>query len=239
MLELFGVIVFLVALMVFASSRQRRRRTEALSTWAAQRGFSLQKAARVFPELQGFTLFRKFRRQVKIRNVVRGHRATGDFIIFDYTVSSPTGPRESPVSVFTYTVAAFRSASATLPTFEMSPAIFHSVPEALRSALFQEVRFECFPEFSRRFSLRLKKREDEQAIRVLFTGSVLSFFETFDAGHNWSVEGERGWLITYRWREEISAEGYEDFCRHSGSIADLLLKRELPNSHRRETAPNF
>ncbi len=229
MLGLFAVIVVLAVLMLLASNRQRQRRTQALSIWAEQMGFTLHKQGCIFAELQGFSVFRQFRRQSKIRNIVHGRRATGEFIIFDYTVGRPTSPPQAPVSIFTYTIAAFRLASAALPAFAMSPAVLHSTPGILRSVLFKEIGFESCPGFSRRFSVRIKEKRDEHAVRTLFSSSSLSSFETFDPGHNWSVEGEGEWLIAYRWREEVSAEQYADFFHNSGSIADYFLAAHTMN----------
>ncbi len=95
--------------------------------------------------------------------------------------------------------------------------------------MFKEVGLESCPGFSRRFSLRIKDQRDEHAVRALFTSSVVSFFETFDPDHNWSVEGEGEWLIAYRWREEVSAEQYADFIRKSESIADSFLSTSTVN----------
>ena len=207
-LALLGGILLFVGILVFVT-RTRRQRAEAIREWGGRTGWTLESDGHVGDRFRTH-LFTGRRRRGKCRNVLTLSGRGEELILFDYEYLRNSGSTTHHVR---QTVLAARREHGAPPPFELRPErLFDKVASALGRG---DINFEHRPDFSRRYLLRA---DDEAAIRKLFDATRLRFFEQ---NEGWSVECDGEWLLTYRGRNERSAEELDRFleeCRHIGEL---------------------
>lgn len=129
---------------------------------------------------------------------------------FAYTVR---GNRNN--TTYRQTVAAFGVPNSDLPQFMLAP---ERIGHRLASALFglQDIDFEEYPEFSRRYRL---SGADEAAIRARFDASLVQFLETLDRLY---VEVGGGWIVVYRASRRVKPERIGAFLEEAFTICNRL-----------------
>lgn len=153
-----AVVLIVVGCGLYFSWRYEQKRTQTIEEIAGRLGFDFipLPAASTLERLQQMELFQRGRGN-KASNYL--HRATDevDVLIFDhqYTISSGKNSH-----TYKQSVVAIQSDQLDLPDFVISPEhFFHKIVTALG---YQDIDFDEFPQFSKRFLLR---GPDEAAIR--------------------------------------------------------------------------
>ena len=180
--------------------------------------------------LAGLTLFQEVDDK-RMHNVMSGRLAGAEAAVFDYTYStrrtrlemSRPGPKPSSTSA-SQTVAVFRFRDRQLPLFELSRE--GKILKAER----HDIDFPSHPGFSQRFHLR---GDDESAIRNLFDGGVLGFFEQLPDDFNQIVEAAGDCIAVYRPGRVVNPEAVKSFVEQASAIASTL------GSARRFTRASF
>jgi hypothetical protein len=207
-----------LALIAALLSRWRaRKRSEALAAAAVQVGLSFQVEAEALPaeEMARFHLFNVGHGH-RVRNVMRGSAGGLDIIVFDYRYVTGSGKNQSKHE---QTVAAFHLKQAALPGFDLRHE--HILYKIANLFGFRDINFADHPEFSRRYLLR---GADENAVRSLFSPSLVDFFESLQPEKIWSVEGQGEWLLVYRARRKADPAKLPDFLEETTTVASAFEK---------------
>lgn len=182
------LIVFLIVILIRYAIKRGKQRTADLQQFAVLHGFTFvekgEKSA--IEELSKMHLFSQGHSK-KIKDVLNKEMDAAKVSVFDYRYTTGGGQHQSTV---TQTVMYLNSDKLNLPEFYLRPEhIFHKIGSAFG---YKDIDFESFPEFSKRYFLRGK---DEEQIRAVFSGSVISFFEN---NEGLSCEGAGNQLILYK-----------------------------------------
>jgi hypothetical protein len=212
-LEFLPFLVFAVitALMVaggLLSHLSDKRRHDALAGLADTLGlsFAAEDDSDLVDELAGVPLFSQGRSR-QIRNRIQADTDEVSMSVFDYRYTTGSGKNSS---THQQTVACFDSPHWNLPQFEVKPQhLFHGIGKVFG---YQDIDFASHAGFSRAFLLR---GANEQAIRRLFTGSLLAFLE---ARPNVSVEGRGYHLIVYRSATRVQPEQLREFMAEAFAV---------------------
>jgi len=184
----------------------QRKRREELGQAAAQMGFSFDAEA---ASLGGETFLELplLKRNSGLSNALRGSASTGEAAVLDVRVGH--GKHS-----YTQTVACLRLAGKRLPAFELRPEHFgHKIAGAFG---YQDIDFEMNPGFSKSYLLR---GPEEPAVRALFQGAALQFFES---EKGWSVEGAGDWLAVYRQGKTVKPRDLAGFLQDATRIAQVF-----------------
>lgn len=211
---IFGTVVVLIAGGIWWGSYLGKKRREAFESSAHEMGLSFYPHGKddLMSSLAGFQLFSRGRAR-KMNNLVEGVTDEVRIAIFDYQYTTGSGRSQTTTA---QTVAALQSPQLGCPDFSMRPeSVFDRVGGMLG---FQDIDFESHPEFSRLFVL---KGSDEEAVRTMFTPSLLEYFESRPGI---SVEGfgqnmcffRSGKKVPPDKLKELLADAYEVF----GHLAD-------------------
>jgi hypothetical protein len=189
-------------------------------------GLQFQRRGVVGPQAARLPLF-KFNRKAFAKNILSGTLTGRDVLIFDYFC--PTfGTEPTHSEPIQQTVAAFRFPSTELPLFHLEPQTpLDKVPNWVRRLLgsrYVAVTLDSAPEFSRRFLLRARPK-DENAVRGLFTPEGIQFLEGI-AETDWFVEASGEWLLAYRQLVlvEPKLELYREFLARASTIASAIAQ---------------
>jgi len=192
-------VITVVVLAVFAivySIRQEKKRTEALGVFAGGNGFTFaQKADGA--EGVGLPQIELFGRghSKRMTNVMAGEVEGVGVRVLDYRYTTGSGKNSS---THNQTVVAVATGEALLPDFTLAREnFFHKIGQAFG---YQDIDFDAFPEFSRKYLLR---GADEAAIRGLFGARVI---DAYTGGLNCNVGVRGGWLFVFESGKRIKPE---------------------------------
>ena len=207
-------ILALFVLMLYAKSRETRKRQEALERLGMEIGFSYSEKA---PDVLAAELSQihfnipQVEYQPRYTNVLEGSAGGGDAVVADRTVGS--GKNQSTSTVFAFNL------KTPLPRFTLSPeSIVWRVAEKLG---YSDIDIDGAPDFSRRFFLH---GEDKDAVRALFKPEVTQVFEALDPKTNLYVSASGPWLVVYRPGRLIAADKVREFLRQSELLANAFRR---------------
>ncbi|HXX02521.1 MAG TPA: hypothetical protein VEJ00_14995 [Candidatus Acidoferrales bacterium] len=208
-LLLLGITV--VALVVAWGIRAARQRTRDMTAIAQQLGLTF-----VGDHWRGPTLSPRFKMTLlqrmhgRFRNVMIGSSGGLEVAVFDYTYSQGK-------SSVTLTLACF-SQDADLSPFELRPeGFFDKIGDAI---LHNDLDFDSHPDFSNRYHLR---SPDEKHTRMLFSPSLLTYFEQIPLDRKWHVEASGPTLVLYEFRGRVATDNIPNFLNDTSSIARTIL----------------
>ena len=216
LLIIMAVIAFLIifGIIVVFSTLLDRKRTEALHAMAGERNLAFFKDDELglLTALNHLSLFSKGRDK-KVSNVIKGDTEDIDIFVFDYEYTTGQGKSRSTPR---QTVMMFRTAALRLPAFALRPEnVFHKIGGLFG---YQDIDFEHFPDFSAKYLLR---GEDEEAVRNLFTESVLFSYEQ---NLGWCTEGDADTLVFYRDAKRVSPDQISSFMEEGIALFALYTK---------------
>jgi hypothetical protein len=203
--------VAVVGGLIYLGWKLDNKRTDAFRVAAATMGFAFEDRvddpAHRWGELP---LFNRGHSR-KARRVCAGELAGAPAMVMDfqYTISSGKNSHTHH-----QTVALFPEAGRDLPDFELAPEHFlHRLGQVFG---YQDIDFEQFPEFSRRYLLR---GADEEGIRRVFTPTVLGALEQ---NPGWSVQARDGTLCAFRAGRRCKPEELPVFLAEALRIVSAL-----------------
>ena len=205
------IVAGIIALVI----RYDKKRREALKEKAMTLGFSYTPKTGVseIKSAQEFHLF-NIGHSRRIKNMMQRTSEGMQSAIYDYQYTTGGG-QNSHTSV--QTVFQFESERLRLPAFILRPEnIFHKIGQSFG---YQDIDFESFPEFSKRYLLRGK---DESDIRKLFNQAIISFFEQ-EKGI--VVEGKGQIIICYRSGKRVKPDDLFEMIEKMRRIYNLFLQR--------------
>ncbi|MGA2345317.1 MAG: hypothetical protein ABSF93_04885 [Candidatus Sulfotelmatobacter sp.] len=208
---MFGVFFVVMAAVIVASVLYAKKRTRELAEAAQRIGLQFigTGSGPSFPPQPKVSMLQRTRG--RFSNVMTGSSSGLQISLFDY--SYPAG--KSSVS---QTVAAF-SQDQQLPPFALRPENFlDRIGDAI---VHNDIDFDSNPEFSRRYLL---KSPDEAGVRRLFTPSLLTSLEQFQA--SWCVEGTGPLLIVYHSGRIVSPSDLPAFLEETSRIARTFFASE-------------
>lgn len=201
-----------VGVMGLAGYLMAKKRREELARVALRLGFSFTPAdpSFVFNLGQGLSLFSHGHAR-RANNLMRQEESARRLYVFDYKYSTGSGKNRHTRS---QTVFLVKRADFALPSFSLGPEnILHGFVELLGM---QDINFDSSPGFSKRYFLQ---GSDETAVRALFTGQSLSFFENHPG---WNVEGQGDALLVYRPRKCVAPGDMPRFIEDCRAIESLF-----------------
>ena len=220
------IIFFLLLLLLYLTYIyiRNKKRTNELANIAMMKGFSFSKKMKI-DEFSSFYLFnrRSFRR---IRNVIKGRKNNRDFIVMDYKGGLEHGNNSVRGSVACITL------NNNLPQF----IIFRKGVNYLFPKIFssQIITFEKFPEFSKRFLVRVKNEEE---IRKTLNKYVLAWFEK--TNDYIDIECLENKLCYWNAVSFYNPKNFDEFLDKAIEIADLFenksLKKVQNSSYKQDT----
>ena len=180
------------------------RQKQALRLEAGRLGFTFQTTD---PDIlnEPFMKFPVFR-DVTCRSVMRG-----DFDRTPTIISTGIYRFGSRYDATAQTVVCHRFANANLPQFELRPE--HLGDKIASLVGYQDIDFKSHPNFSKDFHLYGK---EEDSVRRLFTGDLLSYLET---RKDWTIAGGGEWLVLFKAQQTCSPEDYRAFMDATLGIA--------------------
>lgn len=126
-------------------------------------------------------------RSKRVSNVITGEVEGSGVQVLDYRYTVGSGKNSS---TYRQTVVAITTGGVGLPDFTLArESFFHKIGQAFG---YQDIDFDRFPEFSKKFLLR---GEDEAAIRTLFTRRLI---EAYTGRLGCNVEVRSGWLCVQK-----------------------------------------
>jgi hypothetical protein len=182
------LIAGVVAWLVFAW-RAGKKRTQVLAGLADKLHLTFHADGRDAPFIATWPSFHLFEqgRNKSISHVMHGQVKGIEVTLFDYSYATGSG---KSTRRHRQTVVCLRAPDLSLPTFALRPErFFDSVGKLFGH---QDINFDMHPRFSRKYLLR---GEDELAIRGLFGGRLLDFFEGTEG---LAVEGSADRLLFFR-----------------------------------------
>lgn len=208
---LIGFFVLMAAVLV-GGVLYAKKRTRELSAVAQQIGFRFVGKTWSGPSLSTQPKISLLQRtRGRFSNVMTGSSGGLQISLFDYNY--PMGK-----SSVTQTVAAF-SQDQQVPPFALRPeSLLDRIGDAI---VHNDIDFDSNPEFSRRYHL---KSPDEAGARRLFTPSLLTYLEQFQA--NWCIEGTGPTLIVYHGARQVSPSDLPAFLEETSRIARTFFASE-------------
>jgi hypothetical protein len=203
----FGMLALFI-LMIYATNRERRKRSEGLARFAMESGFtySATSDSNLQSGLEAIQVPGQFGSSPRFSNILQGVRSGCDVLIADRTVSNGKSTTRT-------TVLAFKLAQA-LPRFVMYPE--NAVWRLADKVGYTDIDFDGAPEFSRRFFLH---GEDPAAVRALFTPDVTHAFEQLSPQHHLFVGSSGSWLAFSRPGRTLPIEELPDVLQKAEMIA--------------------
>lgn len=189
-------IIGLIVLVIVLSVIHEKKRREALRAFADMNGFEFEQKISG-PEAIGLPTIELFNRghSKRTSNALIGQVEGSDIRVLDYRYTVGSGKNSSTSH---QTVVAISTSGAPLPDFTLAPEhFFHKIGQAFG---YQDIDFDMFPEFSKRYLLR---GEDEPTIRALFDGRVI---DAYMNGLGCNVEVRGGWLVVFKAGKRLKTE---------------------------------
>ena len=204
----------LIVLMLYAKSREAKKRRAALEQFGMETGFMFSE--KPDDELAAHLAEIHFNAaQLEyapyFSNVLRGSVGGGDAVIADRTVGS--GKNRSVTTVVAFNL------KTPLPAFMVCPEnVFWRLAEKVG---YSDLRIDGAPDFSKRFFLHGK---DEAAVRSLFKPEVTQAFEQLDTKAHFYVSASGPWLAVYRPGRLIPVQQLHDFLQPAESLATAFRR---------------
>jgi hypothetical protein len=191
-----------------------RRRSRAIRQIAELNNFSFSETGGEFliEKLDELHLFSQGHRK-KISNILTG-RITGlPVTVFDYSYTTGSGKSSNTAQ---QTVVYFDSDRLSSPRFLLHPEnVFHKIGQVFG---YKDIDFQIYPQFSSGYLLR---GDDEDAVRSVFSDTVLSYFQLH---RGLSTEGFGTQLIYYRANRRVSPEKIQSFIEEAYEVFSLFKK---------------
>jgi hypothetical protein len=212
----FGLCSALIAASIVLANIQARRRRQALQLLAQQIGLIYQGddwAQMPSPQL-GTALFNQGSGR-RFANIMTGNYGGFRLDIFDYRYTVGGGKSSQ---TWAQTVAVFTQ-NRQLPLFELRPeGFFDRVGDVF---LHNDIDFDSYPVFSRRYLLR---GPEQEKIRALFSSALIALFEGLAAEDKWHVEGNGNSLIFYRSNVTVDEAQIVSFREQTSAITQGFVK---------------
>ncbi len=189
-----------------------KKRTDAMRAVAQTMGWTFHEEAERDPETRfgALPLFERGHSR-KAKRIMTGELAGAPAVVMDYQFTIGSGKSQQ---THAQTVAIFPTHGAALPDFELAPEnLFHKLGQVFG---YQDIDFDQFPEFSKRYLLR---GEDESAVRTAFNQTVLAFLEQ-NAG--WTVQSRGQPVCVFRAMNRSKPEEVPAFLADALRIASAL-----------------
>jgi hypothetical protein len=190
-----GAVILIGGILAFFILKERKR-TEVLGFTAEEMGLAFSpKVDRTFlSTMPEFHLFSRGRSK-RVSNLMEGTFGGTRALVFDYKYTTGGGKNSH---TYRQTVICFELQNTLLPSFSLRPEnVLHKLGSRLG---YQDIDFEDYPEFSARYLLR---GSDEEAIRNVFTDSILSFYEM---ASRLCTEGNGSRMLFYRQSKRVRPE---------------------------------
>lgn len=203
-LGIVGVVGLIATIIVFSILHEKKRR-EALQAFAASNGFTFEDKAES-PGAMGLPLIELFNRgrRKRVTNAMAGEIGGAAVRVLDYRYTTGSGKNASTHQQTIVAISAGdtseggTSGAVPLPDFTLAPEhFFHKISQAFG---YQDIDFDLFPEFSKKYLLR---GSDEAAIRSLFGGRVI---DAYMNGLGCNVELRDGWLFVFKSGKRMKVE---------------------------------
>ncbi|HAI13366.1 MAG TPA: hypothetical protein DCM28_16785 [Phycisphaerales bacterium] len=221
---IFGGIVTLflgfIVLAIVLSIRADKKRAEAILQFATQMGFTYEKklsGTSAIPCREAAIFDRGRSRYAK--NFMTGKIADVDLILTDYQYTTGSGKNST---TYTMTLAAYHVPGLELPDFALENENF--LTRIAEKFGMQDIDFDSHPDFSKRYRLTGK---DENAVRKLFTSTLLTSIENGLIRNDWRVQAGGGWLIIHSSGKRLKPEQYQDFLNDSFELTNKLTAEAL------------
>lgn len=204
-----------ITLAIRTSIKNAKKRTQGMQAFAQENGldFAGDDAARATKEPTALFDRGSSRR---FRNIMNGKWSGLETSVFDYQYTINTGKSSTTI---VQTVAAFVQ-QLPLPWFQLHPEGF--MDRVSEVFVHRDIDFESNPEFSRRYLLRGKDK-DEDAVRALFAPDLLSKLEMLPAGDQLHIEWNDRTLLLYRAHVQVPVENMRAFLDEMSGIASTFL----------------
>ena len=203
------ILVPVIAIVVYYAWREKKR-TAALKEVAEKLGFDFALKDEPTTFLDGLPLHSRGYGK-KLSGLMRGRSDSFDLALFDYRYVTGGG-RSSQTRQ--QSVVWFQSAGLDLPDFSLAPRSFW---HTLRGWFGQhEISFETHPLFAKKYVVL---GSNETAIRELFNGRLLEFFEQRTG---WSMEGLDDRLLLYQPSKRLPAAEYPDLLETGLKVLSLI-----------------
>ena len=197
-----GGVIGLVVFAIVMAIRQEKKRAEALRLFAQDNGFSYEDKAGGPGEV-GLPEIELFNRghSKRMTHVMAGEVEGSDLRVLEYRYTTGSGKNSSTshqtvVAIATGGVSG--GGGVMLPDFTLAREnFFHKIGQAFG---YQDIDFDMFPEFSKKYLLR---GSDEEAVRALFNGRVIDAYMN-NVGVN--VESRGGWLFVFAQGKRLKPE---------------------------------
>jgi hypothetical protein len=208
----FGFGLTAVLTIMILAILQAKQRTRDLAPLAKRMGFTFRGDdwdGPNFPSTPRTSLLQRMFGG-RFSNAMTGQKDGLLVCVFDYTYGSGKNSVTQTLACFTQ--------DAELAPFELRPEnIFDAIGDAITH---NDIDFDSHPEFSRRYHLRAP---DETRIRMLFSPSLLTYFEQIPADRKWHVEASGTNLILYKHRRTLEADQVEPFLEETSAIARAIF----------------
>jgi hypothetical protein len=212
-------VLALVVLILYAKSRETKKRRAALEQFGMENGFLFSEKpdealAAHLAEIQFNVAQLEY--SPHYSNVLQGNSGGGDVVIAERTVGS--GKNKS-----TTTIVAFNLKTA-LPRFMVcGETLLWRLADKVG---YSDIDIDGAPDFSKRFFLHGK---DEAAVRALFKPEVTQAFEQLDTKVHFYVNGSGPWLVVYRPGRLIPVPELRDFLQPAESLANAFRRARSSN----------
>jgi hypothetical protein len=202
-----GVMLLIVAAIIYVGYLREKRRTEALQGLAEELGFDfIPKDPELLAALGSFHLFTQGHGKA-IKNVLRGEANGLETEVFDYDYTTGGGKSST---TWRQTVICFRLDGPELPAFSLRPEnVLHRIGAWFG---YQDINFEDFPVFSKSYLLQ---GPSETAIRDLFTERLLTYYE---GRPGLNTEGGGNRLLFYRHGKRVDPEKFRAFLEEGFEV---------------------
>ncbi|MGZ4825795.1 MAG: hypothetical protein ACXVY9_00440 [Terriglobales bacterium] len=211
----------LIVLMLYAKSREIKKRREDFQQFAMESGFSYSETGdeALTGQLAEVHVSGSMG-TVQLSNVLQGSAGGSEIVIADRTVGS--GKTRS-----TSTVVAFKF-EEPLPNFMLCPE--NVLWRLAEKAGYADIRMEGAPDFSRRFFLH---GDNEAAVRALFKPDVTQVLEQLDAKTHLYASAAGRWLVFYpRAGRLIPVNTLRDFLQQTEIIANAFRRARATGAFR-------
>lgn len=209
-----AVVGIFVVIVVFAV-RADKKRTQACEDYARQMGFTYEKKISGTEHLpcSGANLFDRGRSR-NCYNYMTGKIADIDILLTDYQYTTGGGKN---TTTHTMTVAAYHVPGVNVPDFTLEDENF--LTRIAEKFGMQDIDFDTHPVFSKRYRLTGK---DENAVRALFTPTLLTSIENGLIRKEWRVQAGDGWLVIHSNGRRIKPVELDSFLNSTFDLANKM-----------------
>ncbi|MFG0248387.1 MAG: hypothetical protein ACF8OB_05825 [Phycisphaeraceae bacterium JB051] len=217
----FGIIAFLLALVVFVvrhERRESRKRAVWLADFAQRLGlaFEEQVAGKDSVAFSQAQVLCRGHGTGSIHNYMTGKRDGIDFVLADFRYYINTGRNST---LYKISLAAYHLPTLDMPAFSLMPKSVGSKIAAFFGA--KQINFEQHPVFSKNYRLL---GDDEQAIRQCFTPSLMAEIENRLLPKQYGFESCAEWLIVHSDASLVNVEDWQSFFDSSYTLVKRVTQ---------------